>query len=442
MRSSSVGRGLLPAAQLLAEGGWLAVAYAAVQALAGQTPRIGPVELALVAWIGMAWSRRRRWRSPDAEAIGLPLLAVLGGAIGWFLSPEVRGALIDGRLIIALGLHPAGWLAALAVVRGHAHGSREDADVVQQRLLRWAIPGLALPWLVGQAASSGAVEREFVAAAFMGTIVFTVSAFTALGLAHLESVRLKTGSDWRANRAWLTIVLGVAIAVTAVGIPAAAFLGVPGQALLVALFGPIRLLLLALLLLATPIVIAAVWVAERLPVDLSGALPFRIPSIAVEPVEPVSSAPTIVFFAIFAVLLVAELFFLALVIYLRWRERRSMMVDVEEGFEERAIVRPPAEPRAAARPRPARRRLDPDDPSQAYLAALDSLERDGRWPRAASETPAVHARRVAGSLPGSALPRLAAAYQLARYAGLRLSSREARRARGRLSRLRALLSNR
>ena len=47
-------------------------------------------------------------------------------------------------------------------------------------------------------------------------------------------------------------MLGVALALTAVGIPAAAFLGVPASALLVALIGPLRIIFLVLLLISTP----------------------------------------------------------------------------------------------------------------------------------------------------------------------------------------------
>lgn len=439
MRSSWAARVLLPATQVLAEGGWLAVAYAAVQVLGHQTPRIGPIELALLAWAGMAWARRRRWHSQLPELLGLPVLALLGAAIGWILAPEVRGALLDGHLGIALSLHPAGWLAGVAVLRGAAHRSRQDDDAVQQHLLRLAIPGLALPWLIGQASSSGVLEREFTEAAFMGTLIFAASSFTALGLAHLESVRLSTGSDWRTNRSWLTLVLGVAASLTAVGIPAAAFLGVPASALLATLFGPLRIALLVLLLLATPVIAAAAWVADLLPHAEATARPL-LPNLRTDPLPAVTSAPTIVFYAVFGILLVVELVFLALIIYLRWQER-TRLTDAPDGFEERSIV-VPSEPR---RPKPvvARgplRRRDADDPAAAYLTALEALQRDGRWARAIGETPAEHARRVRGAgLPDPSLSRLASAYQLLRYGGVRLGVREARRARGRLARLRSFL---
>ena len=196
MRSSWPAR-LLPVFQALAEGGWLAVVYASVQVASGEEPRVGVLELALLAGAGMAWARRRRWRSPLVEAAGLPLLALAGGAAGWFLDPAVRVALVNGQPAVAAGLHVPGWLAAIAVLRGGLHGSADDDEEVQDRLLRFAVPGLAAPWLLGSLTSQGALRDAFTATAFVSTMLFAVGAFAALGLARLEEVRITTGSDWR-----------------------------------------------------------------------------------------------------------------------------------------------------------------------------------------------------------------------------------------------------
>ena len=188
MRSSWPVRILLPTVQVVAEGGWLAVVYAALQAFSGTVPRVGPIELALLAWMGLAWGRRTRWQTAGAEAIGLPLLMVVGGAVGWLLAPEVRTLLVNGQPFEALGTHLAGWIGAIAVWRGDAHRLTDDDDQMAGQLLRWAVPGLAIPWLIGHQLTSGAAEVAFTSAAFMGTIVFTGSAFTAMGLARLEAV--------------------------------------------------------------------------------------------------------------------------------------------------------------------------------------------------------------------------------------------------------------
>ena len=445
MRSSWPVRVLLPTVQVLAEGGWLAVVYAGLQAFSGVIPRVGPIELALLAWMGLAWGRRSRWQSAGAEAIGLPALMLVGGAVGWLLAPEVRTLLVNGQLLEALGMHPAGWIGAIAVWRGDAHRATDDDDQMAGQLLRWAVPGLAIPWLIGHQLTAGAAEVAFTSAAFMGTVVFTGSAFTAMGLARLEAVRRATGSDWRANRSWLLLVLGVALALTVVGIPAAALLGVPASALLATLIGPLRVIFLGLILISTPVIVIIASLTELLGSFLPHG--FQLPNIelpnffAVDPGQVVSDAPTVIVFSVVIILVIIEVAVLALIIYLRWQERRRYRFAAEDPFEERAIVIPPpgVVPTAMQLPR-GRPRPDAADPTGAYLTALEALERDGRWPRRATETPASHADRVAGEgLPGSALRRLASAYQLVRYGERQLGAREAGRGRGRLARLREIL---
>ena len=444
MRSSWQARILLPTTQLLAEGGWLAVVYAALQAITGDAPSIGPFELALLVWVGLAWGRRTRWLHPVVDAVGLPLLALAGGAAGWLLDPGVRGLLVDGHFVQAMSSHLPGWIGAVAVWRGEAHRSPEDDDLLADQLLRWAVPGLAIPWLVGHLATSGTAELAFTSAAFMGTLVFIGSALTAMGLARLEAVRVATGSDWRSNRDWLLLIAGVALALTVVGIPVAAFLGVPARALLVTLIGPLRLILLVLILLTTPLIVVIAAATELIsPLLPKGVtLPkLNLSGLNVDPSQVVSDLPTIVFYLVVALLAAIELFILVVILYLRWKERQRFRIAEPDPFEERAIVLPPpAESPPAPPARHRRTRRDAADPAGAYLLALDALERDGRWPRRPSESPAAHSERVRREgLEGPLLPRLAAAYQLVRYAGVRLPDREARRGPTRLASLRARL---
>lgn len=446
MRSSWAANVLLPATQVLAEGAWLAVFYAALQAMSGGTVWMGPVELGLLAWAGMAWGRRHRWRSPAAEALGLPLLALAAGAAGWMLDPHVRLALTEGRLLTALGLHAPGWIGAVAFWRGEVHRSREDDDALQDQLLRWAVPGLAIPWILGHATASGAEEFEFRAAAFVGTVFFIGCAFTAMGLARLEAVRATTGSDWRANRSWLVLVLGMAVGLIAIAIPAAAFLGVPARALLIATLGPIQTILFALLLLATPIIVLAAAVADAiqpiLPHNINlGELKF--PDFGADQRAVFPMTPTVIFYVVVAVLLLLELLVVGAILWMRWQQKRRMREATTDPFEERSIVIPPPDS-APARARSGQRggrHPSPDDPVGAYLTALELLRRDGRWQRLPQESPAAHVERLrAGegvAPPG--LARLAGAYQLVRYGRRAVGAREAGRAPGRLSRLRTFL---
>jgi hypothetical protein len=443
MRSRSPVRILLPAAQALAEGSWLAVVYAALQAAGGDLARLGPLELGALALGGMAWGRRQRWLSPKSDALGLPLLALASGCFGWLLDPDVRAGLVDGDLLLALSLHTPGWLAGLAFWRGEAHRVRADDTVTQDRLLRWAVPALAIPWLIGYASASGPREADFAAAAFVGTIVFSGSAFGALGLARLEAARASMGSEWRDNRSWLTLIVGVAVALTAFAIPAAALLGIPARSLLAVLVVPLQTLILLLVVLTAPIFILAAVVADLLRRMLPGDFRFegfQLPHLTPWR-EPTSDLPGIILAIIIAGIFAFDLVLILVLLWVRYMEGRRRNAP-DPLFEERSIVVPatsPAEPEPVNVSR-SRRAADADDPAGAYLAALDELDADGRWPRQEHETPAAHLERArAEGLSISSFGRLAAAYQLVRYGSRPLGGREEGRARGRFEALRRWL---
>jgi hypothetical protein len=165
------------------------------------------------------------------------------------------------------------------------------------------------------------------------------------------------------------------------------------------------------------------------------------PDFTVDIREVTTSLPVLVFYVVVGVIVLVELVILGLILWMRWQERKRMRMAMTDPFEERSIVIPPPDEPAPtsprARTRPARAG---GDPASAYLQALDALRRDGRWPRAETETPAAHvARARAEGLHLPALGRLASAYQLVRYGGRDLTDAEARRALPRLLVLRARL---
>ena len=434
---------LLPVTQCLAEGGLLAVIAAAIQAVFGEIPILGPIEFAVLAGFGMAWARRKRWRGPAGEAFGLPIIAVAGGTLAWLVAADVRLALVQGDLQAAITAHPGGWVGALAVLRGHAHLSRSVDEEVQDSLMRWGLPILAGAWFIGGLAATRAgadVSDAFTAVAYVGSLVFVSAGVLALGLARLATVR---GGDGPGGGSWFGFVLVVALGMTAIGILAALLLGVPLEALVVALVAPIRLLGALLLLLFSPVVILA-----ALIIDLAqGVLPegfaqgqIRLPSIEFGTGQPTSPLPGVLFYVIVGAIIAIELVIVALYLWWRWRDRREMASLLSEVAEERTFVfdRPPRTQRPPRRePEPA---IDAGDPAGAYVLALAALDADGRWSRREAETPRHHVARVADELPaGDALARLAAAYQLARYGGRALTARERGRSAVRLARVRESL---
>jgi hypothetical protein len=294
-------------------------------------------------------------------------------------------------------------------------------------------------------ASAGSLEEEFAAAAFIGTVFFIGAAFTAMGLARLEAVRTSTGSDWRRNRSWVALLVGTAVVITLLSIPAAALLGIPARALLVTLLGPLQALFVLLLLLATPIIVIAAAVADLVGPFMPegfGLGEITLPDFGVDIREVTTRAPIIIFYLVMGVILLVELMVVGMILWMRWQERKRMRMALADPFEERSIVIPPpdeAKPMEPAR-RPSRRRAGADDPAAAYLRALEALDRDGRWPRHPGETPAAHSTRArADGLDHPSLGRLAAAYQLVRYGGRALGRAERTRAVPRLAALRGRL---
>ena len=415
--------------------------YASLQAASGEAAFLGPLELGALVLCGMGWGRRQGRRSLSVEVIGLLLLAV-AGAFGWLESPEVRRSLLDGHLLAAIGHHAPGWLAALAFWRGEAH-RRSENEFIQDRLVGWAVPALAVPWLIGYASASGRVQDDFVAAAFFGTILFVGSALMALGLARLEALRLSEGADWRDDRSWLWTVLGLPLVVTILAVPLAAILGVSGRSVLAILVGPLETLILLVVTATAPIfLLAAVLVTllhPFLPHDIR--LEFHIPRL----IEPGTRGGSDLVATILTVIVVSLFVFDAVaLVVMAWiaRGHRWKKDDPEHVFEERTTVIPPPEPRHPA-PDSARRTHRPgiaEGATGAYLLALDALAQDGRWPRRDQETPAAHLARVRSEgLSTASFGRLTAAYQLERYASQPLPLREVTRARRRLNLLRSWL---
>jgi hypothetical protein len=390
---------------------------------------------------GTAWGRRRRWTSPRADVISLTLLALLCGVFGWLLSQPVRVALTEGDLPRALSLHVPGWLAALAFWRGESQRSRVDDAGTEHWLARWAVPGLVVPWLIGYAFVEGRLQEDFAAAALIATLFFVGSAFAALGLKRLEALRVSTGTDWRGDRSWLFMIIGLSVVMTIGSVPLAALLGIPARSLLSAIVGPLQTLLLLLVLLTAPAFLAAALVAGWLS-SIPSAQPFKLPTLNLSHGELGSDLVLLILTVVVAAVFVFDFLGLIVLLWLLYRGRRNRdPLDVP--FEERAIVAPAEDEGDVPAPPPARPARPPvfDDVTGAYLAALDALEADGRWPRRADESPAAHLARVrAQGLTSGAFGRLAAAYQLVRYGGRSLPDRERSRTRSRLDRLRASLT--
>ena len=436
MRWSSASE-LLPAAlDAIVEGSWLAIAYLALQVLGAHGPiLIGPLEFSLLAGAGLLLARgRTRWTGRSAVAVA----AVVAALAGWTVAPDVRQALFAGQVDTALGFHTGGWLAGVAVVRGGMHAERSEDDLIVSRLLSWALPGLALPWLLAQVASPAA-RAVFSDPAFVATMTFVVTALLALAIARLDTLGAGAGVDWRHNPAWLLVLVTIVAGAVVVGLPLAAVLGVPLDAAIRGAAGPVWLVVIgAIAVLAIPAGLLAAGLVVLLRAILGPAhLSSQTSAAGGNPIHPPPTAPGAG--PVFAIIVVALLLLgLALLAWrlLPSRDRRG------SADEERGIVLPQGGIRPSIglprwRPRPST--PPPHDAVTAYVATIGELRADPDRARAADETPAAHARRLRTAGRGLlGLDLLAADYALVRYAGRTLTRAEDRRGLARWKRTRTL----
>jgi hypothetical protein len=410
--------GLLPsAATAIAEGAWIAVVYGALQfGMSERAGTMGPWAFIAIAASGMFLVRvAPSGLAHDTAVIGL----VIGAAVaGWLSDPAVRAVAADGRFD-ALAPAGSGWLLGIAAWRGTRHRDPLTDDTVVGALLAWIVPCLAIPWLIGSGSSQ---HQAFVDTALPATLLFVTAGLIAVGLTRLEALGQLVGVDWRRNRAWVAMLVGVVGLVALIATPTAWLLDASAEASARTLLGPAAV--------AADVVGA---IAAPIEDTIGGFLPGSSPA---QPAFPPGGAPkSAVATWIEAFVLTGVLTVLVGVLLVFHRimtsEPRSGPPPPE--LQERQTLLPPPLPGGLGwihLPRIGfRRESVPGTASQAYLAVLDRLDRDERLRRVPSESPAAHARRLrtigAGAL---SLDLLAADFELERYRGATLTPSETRRA--------------
>ncbi len=414
------------------EGGWLLVVYAGFEiGLMRHQPSLGPVEFTFAALLGI-WIARRPRTLPRPLAFAALATVVV---VGWLADPAVLVDLLAGALGPALVAHPGSLLLGMAVIRGGAHRDPLDDVQTSANLLRFATPALLVPWLVGAIipAESG-LRPEFVSVAWMGTLLFVVAGFAALGFGRLRLLGLTADPRDPAGRTWFLVTAAVPLALIAVGVPMAIVFGLRPDDLAEAIARPGVLLFTILALLVAPPIVAGGILASLISpnhaaVATQGAAAgSRLAAGAADSGQAVTVA-----------LVVAIIVGLVLLVVLRWLRPPVRDPEARPGIvEERAIVMPARVPRPKL-PRRRTPRHSPHDAVTAYVATLATLAENASLARQPTETPAAHARRLAEAgadpAPGP-LRRLAADFQLARYGGQRITAPETGRALARWRRRR------
>lgn len=433
------------AIRLAAEAGWITVVYAAAAVLLdGRSPVLGPLVLAALAGLGAmvaAFSRSR----PNIGAALLLAVAVGAGALGWLASDEVRGLVLTDPAA-ALFLHHAGWLGALAAVRGAVARAGVTGSGQLEELLRYTLPFVALVWAVAMVLTPGPLRLPFSITAIWGTVLLISASLVGLGLARLAVLHAGVG-DRGVRRRWRWLVVAAGFAVAPLAAPFVVLSGIPVAELLNPLVGPLQTVLL---LIAYVLGGLADWLIELLRPVLAPLGPLLDELAARMEARPrpadgeyvrFDTTLFVVLAAVAALVAVAIVYLMARQLLLNRHRAEFDEASITAGEEHAIVVPPGRQRRSAAAGKRGGRRMPVRGVVTAYLNALRELDRHPPFARQPTETPARHALRTRQEgMPASAeLARLAAGYQLARYGDRALTRREDARAITRFERLRRTL---
>jgi MFS family permease len=433
---------LQPALRVVAEAGWITVVYAALAVIVSkQQPILGPIEFIGFVLGGVVVARvGRRYSTVGPVLLILAFLAT--GAVGWLASDKAFALLPN--LPKAMGVHFAGWIAAVAILRGAVINTGEHAAEEVERMLRIVPVSLAVLWAYVAIAAQPVLWLSFAVSALWGTVAFLAAAVTSIGMARLNM--LHSGPvDPRQRRGWRWLVTAIGFGIVPVAVPIAVLSGIPLSAMLTPIGGPLNLVLD---LIAIPLS-AIVWLLSLILAPVAGPLGQFLDELqrrlAARQQFTTQTEESLLGTLLGLSMWIFTIFIVLLAIFMvaRWLLRRKQPKEIEldpvAADTVRDIVVPVPELKVA--PIRHRRRGAPHDAVAAYLSALVELESHEDLARQPSETPAQHAARFrrANADAGTDFARLAAGYQLARYGERRITALENVRAVGRFQRLRRVL---
>ena len=436
MRSRWSAEGLLTLLAVASmEGAWLTLVYIGLAWATHLTALpLNVLHFALAVLLGMFVARTWRDLSRTRFALLLSATAVFAALVGAFVGG--MSAPDTGAYIRALTLSPASWLLGFGVVRGAVQAHPQGGYGTEQ-VFSLGIPGLLIYWIL--ASLSGLThDAGYTTAAFTATLTFVTGGLLALGLSRLDDLQVEA-VDRAARRRWLVLLVTVVAAVLVIGVPLAALLGVPVSSAVAGVLGPLAPLVVGLFsILAIPIFALVDLLGSLLGSPRGGGLPSIAPPSAAGSappplIQPGSVAPPELTWLLIVVLAVG---FFVLVRVLSLLLRQPALKAATENADE---VRMSEEFKLPPLPRMPRLRLparrpEPQTASEAYELALASVA-GGPLGRRADETPREHAQRVAIGESGRDLARLAADYQLDRFAEQRVTAAETRRALARWERI-------
>ena len=430
---------------IVAEAAWISIVGGLIAEYTLQEPSMGIG--ALVAFVTAGVVAARVLAGPTGDrwpSVALFLVAV-GGLIGWLSSPAAVETLRTEGVFPALAVNPAGWVAALAVLRGYAHAKLPVSAGTLATVFGVGVPALALAALAGGMITDP-YRGRFLAEATVAVFVFAGASILALAIARLTAVGAGSGFDWRRNPAWVALLVVLVLTTLAVAVPAS--VASPLIALVAgSLVGPLLVLGLILgfnrqtmrtLLFVTAGTILLIGIIRLI---FGGSSAFQLLPSGVtsnQPPTPTDPGPA----GQLGLLMLAFVAMILVLILARLWSRRS--IEEEDDLDEVRLIDRGEEREGVRPPRWRLGRLgsgpEPSGAVDAYLRLLADLESRPSVRRDVAETPASHAARLrAQGRADLSLDLLAADYAIARFGGGTLTPAEDRRAVGRWRRLRRSL---
>jgi hypothetical protein len=429
---------------IVAEAAWISVAGGLIAEFTLHEPSLGIPALVAFVLVGVLAARFVAPRAGERWPSIALFLAAVCGLVGWLSSPEALATLTTLGVIPALGVNPAGWIAALAVVRGFAHAKTPVSAGTLGTLFGFGVPSLAIAAVVGGMIAEP-YRARFLADATVAVVVFAGSVTLALAIARLTAVGAGSGFDWRRNPTWVVLLLVMVLTTLAIAVPASdasplialAAGAAVAPLLIVGLilgFNKRTLRTMLIITVGALLVIGLLRLFAVGPIAMTLGLGGATGGDPV-PAEAGAAAPV----GLLIVVVVSMI--LVLILARLWARRTPPdATDIDEVREiDRGDETEAGRPRWRFGRRP-RGAPEPRDAVGAYLRLLGDIERRAGVRRNPAESPTAHAARLRDA--GRAdlgLDLLAADYALARFGGVSLSAAEDRRAIGRWRRLRRTL---
>ena len=207
---------------VVAEAAWIAIAGGLVEEYALGTPVLGIPGLAVFVIVGVLTARVFGRRLQPAAWAGTAIgFVTVGAVVGVLTSAEARDALANGAgVVAALGRHPGGVVAGLAILRGFRHASQPLDEDALRHLFAGGVAFAVCAALAGSLIAEPWRDR-FLDDTLGRVVVFAVTSILGLALTRQAEAERDSSEHWTPNTSWLGLIVVVVTIAGLLVVPAA-----------------------------------------------------------------------------------------------------------------------------------------------------------------------------------------------------------------------------